>query len=194
MIFVDLLSQTTWCYRRCVHAFGSGNLNIFGQNFTSLIIQIVRNSLSFFYIKNSTSHALSLYIILSILCSTSVFKRSIVEHPTSSLECCLFCSQISLASQLIILMRPPEVRKLAQCSGTVLPNSEKRRNQKGHERPMVWPCGYHRRCRCSSPSSTAVCYLAHAGNTRTKGCSCRFDVVWLDQARLHQYPKGYCCQ
>lgn len=24
--------------------------------------------------------------------------------------------------------------------------------------------------------------------------SCRFDVVWLDQARLHQYPKGYCCQ
>ena len=86
MTFVDLLAQTTWCDRGCVHAFGSGNLNIFEQNFTSLIIQIVRNSLSFLYIKNSTSHALSLYIILSILCSTSVFKRSIVEHRPSNIQ------------------------------------------------------------------------------------------------------------
>ena len=90
------------------------------------------NSSKFFIIlllfKNSTSNALSLYIILSIL-STSVFKRSIFEQRSSNIRLgvlSLFVHRVpSLASQLIILMRLPEVCKLAQCSGTVLPSELK---------------------------------------------------------------------
>ena len=142
-----------------------------------------------------------------LLCSTSVSvnKRSIVEHrPTFSLDFLLWLPNSSFWCV------PQKSANLPSAVARSWPNSELKhveiRKAYGISWPSyvmlirhaifmlcsyaLWPCGHHRRCRCSSPSSTAVCYWDMQATRERKDVAVKFDAVWLDQATLHQYPNG----